>query len=165
MDASHGTNENYFQLITVTVVDEFEVVPAARLISNREDQALLVESFNAIKKRMGDIIAKYIMTDNAQQYFTVWQRPLVRSREIALCLTYSFIFFSQNISWDRIFSNNVCNQSEESFCCACTFSDCRSKAFTAEGVCQKRKDSWRLWVVCFDAVIIGSALSTLCPIF
>ena len=91
MDATHGTNENNFQLITVLVIDEFgEGVPAAWLISNREDQAVLIEFLKAVKKRTGDIIAKYIMTDDAQQYFTAWTAGLrPRSHEIALCLACS----------------------------------------------------------------------------
>ena len=71
VDATHGTTMYDFLLITVLVMDEYgEGVPVAWALSNREDQAALVEFFRAIKARVGNLSPNILMSDCAEQYYT-----------------------------------------------------------------------------------------------
>ena len=73
IDATHGTNGYDFLLITVLVTDEFgEGYPVAWCLSNRTDLTLLLSFFKSIKNRTGVIIPKWIMTDDADQYYSAW---------------------------------------------------------------------------------------------
>ena len=73
IDATHGTNGYDFSLITVLVTDEFgEGYPVAWCLSNRTDLTLLLSFFKSIKNRIGVIIPKWIMTDDADQYYSAW---------------------------------------------------------------------------------------------
>ena len=73
IDATHGTNGYDFELITVMVVDEFgEGYPIAWCISNRTDLSLLLTLFKAIKQRVGTVSPKWIMSDDADQYYSAW---------------------------------------------------------------------------------------------
>lgn len=74
MDATHGTTSYNFQLITILVMDEYEEgIPVAWAISNREDAMVLTQFLTAVKSRLKETIEpKYLMTDDAQQYFTAW---------------------------------------------------------------------------------------------
>lgn len=73
IDATHGTNGYDFSLITVIVVDEFgEGYPVAWCLSNRTDLTLLINFFQAMKKRVGNIVPKWVMTDDAEQFYSAW---------------------------------------------------------------------------------------------
>ena len=73
VDGTHGTNSYDFTLITVMVIDEYgEGFPVAWCISNREDQFLLINFFNALKKRVGTLYPKWFMTDLAEQFYNAW---------------------------------------------------------------------------------------------
>ena len=75
VDATHGTTMYDVLLITVLVMDENgEGIPVAWALSNREDQAALVEFFRAIKARVGNLSPKLLMSDCAEQYYTAWVR-------------------------------------------------------------------------------------------
>ena len=70
IDATHGTNGYDFSLITVIVIDEYgEGYPVAWCIS---DLALLQHFFSSIKSRVGMISPGWIMTDDAEQFYTAW---------------------------------------------------------------------------------------------
>ena len=56
----------------VIVVNEYGGFPVAWCISNREDQLLLINFFNALKLRVGDISPAWFMSDLAEQYYTAW---------------------------------------------------------------------------------------------
>ena len=73
VDGTHGTNGYDFTLITVIVIDEYgEGFPVAWCISNREDQFLLINFFNALRQRVGDICPAWFMSDLAEQFYTAW---------------------------------------------------------------------------------------------
>ena len=73
IDGTHGTNGYDFTLITIIVVDEYgEGFPVAWCISNREDGLLLINFFNAIKHRVGEISPAWFMSDLAEQFYTAW---------------------------------------------------------------------------------------------
>ena len=73
VDATHGTNGYDLILITVMVIDEYgEGFPVAWCISNREDQLLPINFFNALRMRVGVIEPAWFMSDLAEQYSTAW---------------------------------------------------------------------------------------------
>ena len=71
IDSTHKTTGYDFPLITVLVIDEFgEGYPVAWCIRTRENSLLLDHFFTEIKKiRVGEIEPKWIMTDDADQYY------------------------------------------------------------------------------------------------
>lgn len=73
IDATHGTNSYDFSLISVIVIDEFgEGYPVSWCLSNRTDLSLVVKFFKAIKERNGPIMPKWIMSDDADQFYSAW---------------------------------------------------------------------------------------------
>ena len=58
---------------TILVVDEYgEGFPVAWCLSNRTDEALLISYFQSIKVLVGNIIPKWFMSDDAEQFYTAW---------------------------------------------------------------------------------------------
>ena len=47
-------------------------MPVAWAISNREDATLLVEYLKSVHACVGELAAKYFMSDCAEQYFNAW---------------------------------------------------------------------------------------------
>ena len=87
IDATHGTNGYDFSLITVLVTDEFgEGYPVAWCLSNRTDLTLLLSFFKSIKNRTGVIIPKWIMTDDADQYYSAWVGVFGLGPQKLLCM-------------------------------------------------------------------------------
>ncbi len=73
MDATHGTTQYDFLLISILVLDEFGAgLPVASAISNREDSTLLTEFLKAVHKRVGDLTPTCFMSDCAEQYYNSW---------------------------------------------------------------------------------------------
>ena len=75
MDDTHGTNSYDFSLITLLVVDEFgEGCPVAWCLCNKTDKYILIDFLMAVRKRVGmcTIKPKWVMTDDAEQYFAAW---------------------------------------------------------------------------------------------
>ena len=73
MDATHGTTQYDFLLISILVIDEYgEGLPVAWAISNREDVTLLVQFLKAVHTKVGDIQPAYFMSDCAEQYYNAW---------------------------------------------------------------------------------------------
>ena len=86
MDSTHGTNSYSFSLVTVMGVDEYgEGYPLAWCLSNREDQLLLVNFFNALKDRVGNMNPKWFMTDDAEQFYSAWVRVFGGNPNKLLC--------------------------------------------------------------------------------
>ncbi len=86
IDATHGTNGYDFSLITIIVVDEFgEGYPVAWCLSNRTDFPLLASLFEAIKNRIGVIMPNWIMTDDADQFYSAWIEVFGRGPKKLLC--------------------------------------------------------------------------------
>ena len=74
MDATHGTTQYDFLLISLLVIDDHgEGIPAAWAITNREDTAILVQFLKAVHSQVGDIETAAFMSDCAEQYFNAWQ--------------------------------------------------------------------------------------------
>ncbi len=74
MDATHGTNQNSFLLITILVIDEFgEGIPVAFAISNRETQTCLQVFLRAVLERSGELTTSIFMSDDAIQYWNAWK--------------------------------------------------------------------------------------------
>ena len=70
MDATHGTTQYDFLLISILVIDGYgEGQPVAWAISNREDATLLVQFLKAVHTKVGDIQPAYFMSDCAEQSF------------------------------------------------------------------------------------------------
>ena len=73
IDATHCTTQYDFKLVTILVMDEFsEGIPAAWMISNREDTNTLQHFFEALKKKVGDVKVEVFMSDDASQYYNAW---------------------------------------------------------------------------------------------
>ena len=73
LDATHGTTQYDFQLITIFVIDEHGAgLPVAWAISNREDTTLLTEFLKAVHARVGNLQPTYFMSDCIEQYFNSW---------------------------------------------------------------------------------------------
>lgn len=73
MDDTHGTNSYHFSLITVLVVDEFgEGCPVAWCLCNRTDMYILIDFLMAVKENIGSITPRWVMTDDAEQYYKAW---------------------------------------------------------------------------------------------
>ena len=73
MDDTHGTNSYDFNLITVVVVDEFgEGCPVGWCLCNRVDMYILIDFLMAVKENVGSIQPCWVMTDDAEQYFSAW---------------------------------------------------------------------------------------------
>ena len=70
MDATHGTTQYDFLLISVLVVDGHgEGIPVAWAISNKEDINIISLFLEAIHSRIGDSETECFMSDCAEQYF------------------------------------------------------------------------------------------------
>ncbi len=68
------------------VVDEFgEGFPVAWCISNRQDRIAIEVFFQSIKHKIGDIIPKWIMTDDAEQFFSGWITVFGKGSHKLLC--------------------------------------------------------------------------------
>ena len=73
IDSTHGTNEYDFFLISILVVDEYgEGFPVAWCLSNRQDEFLLTNLFEAVRKRVGSCVPCVLMSDDAEQFYTAW---------------------------------------------------------------------------------------------
>lgn len=73
IDATHGTNAYDFSLLTVLVIDEYgKGYPISWCISNRMDLTLLIQVFKAMKAKVGNIVPKWVMSDDADQLYSAW---------------------------------------------------------------------------------------------
>jgi len=73
VDATHGTTQYDFLLITALVVDDHgEGLPVAWAISNKEDLNAITQFFRSIHNRIGNLDAACFMSDCAEQYFNAW---------------------------------------------------------------------------------------------
>ena len=69
MDATHGTTQYDFQLISIVVIDDYgEGLP----VSNREVVTLLVQFLKAVHAQVGRCQTDYFMLDCGKQYFNAW---------------------------------------------------------------------------------------------
>lgn len=87
IDATHGTNGYDFSLITLIVIDEFgEGYPVAWCLSNRTDLTVLLNLFKSKKQRVGSITPKWIMSDDAQQFYSAWIGVFGMGPQKLLCI-------------------------------------------------------------------------------
>ena len=74
MDSTHGTNVYDFYLITNLVLDDLgEGVLVGRIVSNREDAAIIRQVLSRIKEKCGDINTSIFMSDDANNFFNAWR--------------------------------------------------------------------------------------------
>ena len=60
-------------IISILVVDEYgEGFPVAWCLSNRQDEFLLTNFFEAVRNRVGKCVPKVLMSDDAEQFYTAW---------------------------------------------------------------------------------------------
>ena len=86
IDSTHGTNAYDFSLTTVVVVDELgEGYPVAWCLSNRTDTELLTHFFQSVKDKSGLIAPRYIMTDDAEQFYNAWTSAFGGTPHKLLC--------------------------------------------------------------------------------
>ena len=73
IDSTHGTNAYDFSLTTIVVVDEFgEGYPVAWCLSNKTDTTVLTCFLKSILEKTGTIVPKWLMTDDAEQFYNAW---------------------------------------------------------------------------------------------
>ena len=73
IDGTHGTNGYDFTLITIMVIDKLgEGFQVAWCISNRQDKTAMEIFFQSVKVKVTTITPKWIMTDDAEQFFLSW---------------------------------------------------------------------------------------------
>ena len=86
VDTTHSTNAHDFHLITTMVIDEYgEGMPVAWCISNREDQALVTNFYTKIREKIGRVVPRYFMSDDAEQYYTAWIAVFGKGPQKLLC--------------------------------------------------------------------------------
>lgn len=86
IDSTHGTNGYNFSLITVLVIDEFgEGYPVAWCLSNRTDLSVMLNFFQQIRERVGILTPKWVMSDDAEQFFTAWVAVFGSGPQKLLC--------------------------------------------------------------------------------
>ena len=90
MDATHGTNQYDFLLVSILVVDDYgEGLPVAWLISNREDQPVLTPFIAAIEARTGPITTHIFMTDDSNIFYNSWISSFPKpAKKAPLCIAY-----------------------------------------------------------------------------
>ena len=108
VDATHGTNTYDFLLISVLAVDEFgEGYPIGWCLSNREDQPLMFNFFNALKQNAGIVLPKWFMSDDAEQYYTSWVSVFGGQPHKLLCTWHV------DRAWRKAISNHILNKQDQ----------------------------------------------------
>ena len=98
IDTTHGTNGYDFTLISVLIVDEYgEGFSVAWVISNWEDQILLMNFFRALKRRIVVVSPAYIMSDLAEQFHTAWMAMFGNSPTKLVCVWHVDRAWRENI--------------------------------------------------------------------
>ena len=78
MVSTHGTNAYDFNLIAAIVIDEYgEGIPVLWAISNRQDTDTITAVLKAVETRSGRVTPKWLMSDDAQQFFNTWEAVFV----------------------------------------------------------------------------------------
>ena len=86
INSTHGTNAYDFSLTTVVVVDEFgEGYPVAWCLSSKIDTSILTHFFKSIKEKVGTIAPKWLMTDDAEQFYNSWTNTFGGNPHKLLC--------------------------------------------------------------------------------
>ena len=83
IDGIHGRNRNNWDLTTVLVKDEKNMLfPVAFLISNRNDQAIQTIFFSTLKEKLGTSIeAEYLMTEDDIKYYNAWTQVMTSEKK------------------------------------------------------------------------------------
>ena len=106
MDATHGTTQYDFLLISILVIDEYgEGLPVAWAISNREDATLLVQFLKAVHTKVGDIQPAYFMSDCAEQYYNAWHSVFGATTKL-LCIWHV------DQAWRKALNEHVSNKQD-----------------------------------------------------
>ena len=105
IDSTHGTNGYDCNLITILVifVKFGEGFPVGWCISNREDLLLMINFYAAIKSTVGTISPEWIMSDDAEQFYTTWVCVFANRPHKRLCIWHV----------DRAWRENLCKIHEK----------------------------------------------------
>ena len=80
IDSTHGTNRYDFQLTTLMSVDDCAAgVPVVYCISNRTNADHMGTFFNALKKAVGRIKTKVLISDMAMFYYNAWKHVMAEA--------------------------------------------------------------------------------------
>ena len=86
IDSTFKTTGYDFTLITVLIIDEFgEGYPVAWCLTSREDQKVISLFLKTIKDRTGIVTPRWIMTDDADQFFNSWKTVFSEGPQKLLC--------------------------------------------------------------------------------
>ena len=86
IDSTFKTTGYDFTLITVMVIDEFgEGYPTGWCLTTREDHHVMHLFFETLKQRVGAINTRWIMTDDADQFYNAWKSAFSDSSHKLLC--------------------------------------------------------------------------------
>ena len=101
VDATHGTNEYDFMLVSMIVVDDYgEGCPVAWCFTNREDELSLTHFFSHIEQRLSSPIhVRWFMSDDAKQYFSAWMPSFGGNPQKPLCTWHV------DRAWQKALSN------------------------------------------------------------
>lgn len=86
IDSTYKTTGYDFILITAPVIDEFgEGYPTAWCLTTREDQELVQLFFGSIRQKTGLISPRWLMSNDADQFFNAWRLVFSDSPHKLLC--------------------------------------------------------------------------------
>ena len=109
IDSTHGTNQYDLKLITLLVIDDFsEGIPVAWAISNREDKLAIIEILRAIKEKTGPIAPKWMMSDDAEQFFSAWTTVFGKNNTQKLLCTWHV-----DRAWRQAIRNHIQGTQEQ----------------------------------------------------
>ena len=78
MDATHGTNQYDFKMITVmTKNGNHQGEPLAHMFCNKETSTALKTFLTCLRKECGKLCCRAFMSDCAEQYFRAWFSVMV----------------------------------------------------------------------------------------
>lgn len=99
VDSSHGTTGYDFQLTTTATVDNYGAgCPVAFCLSNKIDGMAMGQFFSAIKKNVGLIKAKVLMTDDADAYVNAWTKVMSKPEHHLICSWHIDKSWTNNLS-------------------------------------------------------------------
>ena len=87
IDSTYKITGYDFVLITVLVVDEFgEGYPVSWCLANREDEVVMKKFYSCLREKADkDIKPKWIMTDDAEQFYSSWVSVFGHTPHKLLC--------------------------------------------------------------------------------
>lgn len=98
-DGTHGTNNYYYQLYTLMVIDEYaKGVAGAFMISNRADQLVFEIYYSAIRSKCGVIICTVFMSDDYPAFYNAWAKIMGETMHRLICSWHVDQNWQRNLS-------------------------------------------------------------------